>query len=172
MLSDQLIRLIERQADRLEKQWEGMIRSHPATPSYQHLNDKALAGRIHEVYQHLGDCLEDSQNAENLAHLFMEIGARRKHQNIPLHEIIFTIVLARRNIWNFIMEEGPFTSTLQWHQVNECWDRIMKFFDKNMYFVVLGYDQGLGDKRKGKDVVSSLLHSFSMGVLPEVEKRS
>ncbi len=171
MLSDQLIKLIERQADRLEKQWEAMISTHPATPSYHHLKDKALAGQIHEVYQHFGKCMEDTQDAERSAQLFMEIGARRKIQQIPLHEIIFTIILARRNIWNFIMEEGPFTSTLQWHQVNECWERVMKFFDKNIYFVALGYEQGLGDKPHKTDMVSALLHSFSMGVFPEVKKR-
>lgn len=172
MLSDQLMQLVELQADRLEKRWEYIIHQHPATPSYHHLNDKALAGRIKDVYSHLRKYLDDPEDSGQLSQFFMEVGARRREQNIPLHEIVYTIILARRNIWEFIMEEGPCTSTLQWHQVNECWDRLLKFFDNNIYYVVVGYEEGTQKRRREKDKVSSLIHSFSMGVFPEVEKRA
>lgn len=171
MLSDRIIQLVERQADRLTLQWTNRVRTHPATPSYHEMTDEDLEWSIKEVYCHLGEYLEHNSNAEQLSHLFMQIGETRQEQGIPLHELTFAIILARRTLWNFIEQEGVFVSSLEFHQLDEFLHRILNFFDKNLYFVVLGYEKGIPEKEPEKDLVSSLLHSFSLGILPEVRKQ-
>lgn len=170
MLSDRIIQLVENQADRLVKQWSGRVRCHPATPSYHEMKDEDLEWSIREVYLHLGEYLEHSANAEQLSHLFMEIGETRQEQGVPLHELVFAIILTRRTLWNFIEDEGVFVSSLEFHQLDEFLHRILNFFDKNLYFVVLGYEHGMPERETEKDLVASLLHSFSLGILPELRK--
>ncbi len=172
MLSDKLIWLVERQADHLGKRWARMLREHPATASYHNFNDEYLERSIREVYRNLSDYIEDAHSAEQLARLFMDIGVRRKTQGVPLHELVFAIILARRNIWNFIMEEETFSSAFKFHQVNEFWQRIMIFFDKNIYFVVHGYTKEPEETKTTPDVISKYINAFTLGSLPEVNKRN
>jgi len=171
MLSDRLVRLVERQAERLEQQWLKNLKQHPATPSYHDKDDLELAENIREVYRHLGKYMNDEYDAETMAQFLMEIGAKRRRDETPLHELVFAIILARRNLWDFVMNEGVVTSSLEWYQVNEFWQRISNFFDKNIYFIVHGYEKEQEFRRSPKDTVSKLLHSFSLGILPEIDKR-
>ncbi len=171
MLSDRIIHIIEHQADRLEDQWAQMVRSHPATPSYHRLDDEELESSVREVYHNLGLYLESTHDAERLSELFLRIGRERRVQGIPLHELVFAIILVRRNLWNFIEEEGICLSTLEFHQMEHFLHRVMNFFDKTLYFVVVGYEEGEEERPPKKDLVSSLLHSFSLGILPEIERR-
>ena len=147
------------------------LKEHPATPHYHSKDDVELAENVREVYRHLGTYIDDEYHAEQAAHFLMDIGAKRREEEIPLHELVFAIILARRNLWNFIMEQGVFTSTLEWHQVNEFWQRVCNYFDKNIYFIVHGYENAEQFRRQPKDTVSKLLHSFSLGIFPEVDKQ-
>ncbi|MCF7804299.1 MAG: hypothetical protein K9N46_08430 [Candidatus Marinimicrobia bacterium] len=171
MLSDRLVRLVERQAERLERQWLKNLQSHPATPSYHDKDDIELTRNVREVYNHLGKYMNDEYDPEELAHFLMEIGARRREEEVPLSELTFAIILARRNLWDFIMGEGIITSSLEWYQVNEFWQRAANFFDKNIYFIVHGYENAEEFKQSPKDTISKLLHAFSLGILPEVDKQ-
>ncbi|MEJ2051221.1 MAG: histidine kinase N-terminal domain-containing protein [Calditrichota bacterium] len=170
MLSDKLIWSVERHADVLEKQWARMIQEHPATASYHTLDDEELEGTIREVYRHLGEYIEEAHNSDQMAQLFINIGRQRRKQGVPLHELIFAITLARRNILNFITEEETFLSALAWHQVNEFWYRIMSFFDENIYFVLLGYNDEVDDTQRMTDQISKFINAFTLGALPEIEK--
>jgi len=170
MLSDRLVRLVETHASKLHRRWTRLLRENPATPSYHDIEDEELETNITEVYRHLGAYMERSHDDEKLVRFLMHIGSRRKAQRVPLNELVFAIILARRNIYDFIMEESTFTSTLEYHQLNEFWQRVMNFFDKNIYFVVLGYEHELDKEKHTKDLVSKLLHSFSLGAFPELEK--
>jgi len=172
MLSDKLIWLVEREADRLEKRWAGMLREHPATESYHTVADEDLQRSIREVYRRLGHYIESKSNFEEVANLFINIGIQRRKQGIPLHELVFAIFLARRNIWNFIVEEETALSTLQYHRINEFWERVTNFFDKNIYFVVYGYTQKPVDVKTQPDAISKLINAVTLGSLPEVEKHS
>jgi len=170
MLSDKFTTLVEEHADELEKRWARMLKEHAATQSYHRIDDRELEDNIREVYRNLGMYMDNEHDAETLAHFLMDIGARRKSQGIPLSDLTYAIILARQNLWEYIMERGLFTSALEWHQVSEFWQRVMNFFDKNVYFVVVGYEEGEVPVKSSKDTVSQLLHSFSMGVFPEVER--
>ncbi|HKJ66528.1 MAG TPA: histidine kinase N-terminal domain-containing protein [bacterium] len=172
MISDRLIWRVEQQADYLEKRWARMLREHPATEHYHNFNDEYLQRSIREVYRHLSEYIEDAHSAEQLAGLFMDIGRQRKTQGVPLHELAFAIILARKNIWNFIMEEETFSSALKFHQMNEFWQRVMNFFDKNIYFVVHGFTKEPEEAEDSTDVISKYIHAFSLGSLPEVNKRA
>ena len=170
MLSDKFTNLVENQADRLEQRWAQMIKEHPATASYHKVDDRELEDNIREVYRNLGMYMDNEHDAEVLSEFLTEIGARRRSQGIPLSELVFAIILARRNLWDFIMEQGFFTSALEWHQVSEFWQRVANFFDKNIYFVILGYEEGSLPHKPSKSTVSKLIHSFSMGIFPEVDR--
>ncbi len=171
MLSDRIVQLVESRAGRLETEWAETLRSHPVTPSFHKIDHFQLENQIQEVYQHLGSYLDrSSYDDEGVAHFFTMIGMDLQEQDIPMHEVIYALILARRILWDYINEESQFTTTLEWYQVSEFWQRVMHFFDKNLYFVVYGYEHAEDTERTKKDRVSQVLHAFSMGILPELDK--
>jgi hypothetical protein len=101
----------------------------------------------------------------------MRIGAQRRTQQIPLNELVFAIMLARRNLWTFISEEIMSTSAIDYHKVNEFWHLVMDFFDKNIYYVILGYERTKTAHRREKDTASSFIHAVSLGIFPEIDRR-
>ena len=174
MLSDKFISLVEKRADRLKKRWVEMIQTHPATASYHTLDDEPLENSILQVYRNLGDYMDQPYDDDYLGNFFMNIGRARREQNVPLHELIFAIHLVRRNVMEFIMDEGVFNSTLDYHQVTEFWRRVMNFFDKNIYFVVIGFNEQekSAAAESDTDIFSKYINSFSLGVFPEVDKKT
>lgn len=170
MLSDRIVRLVESRGKRLESEWAESVRTHPVTPSFRKIEEFELEDKIREVYEHLGSYLDrSSYDDEAVAHFFTQIGQRLWEGDVPLHEVTFAFILARRRLWDYINEESQFTTTLEWYQVSEFWQRVMHFFDKNLYFVIYGYEHATKRERTKKDRISEVLHAFSMGVLPELE---
>lgn len=172
MLSDQIIHLIEHQSERLVNQWIRSVQDNSATPSYHEFKDEDLAVNIREVYRHFGQYLKASHDQKQLANLFLRIGAERRNQKIPLNELVFAIMLARRNLWTFISEEIMSTSAIDYHKINEFWHLVMNFFDKNIYYVILGFERCKTVRRREKDPASSFLHALSLGIFPEINRDS
>jgi hypothetical protein len=170
MLSDRLIQLIEKQADRLTKSWVKMIRTNENTPTYHSLSDVDLRKRIHDVYQHLGKWLNWELSSEQVIEFFIQLGRKRKRQNVPLSELCYAIILSRRNLIITILEEGIFSGTLDFQRVIEFNSRISLFFDKAIYFTIKGYEEHYRTHEEEPGVLSKLLQSFSMGVFPEKRK--
>ena len=172
MLSDQIIHLIEHQSERLVNQWIHLVQENIATPSYHEFDDEDLAINIREVYRHFGQYLKASHDQKQLANLFIRIGAQRRNQKIPLNELVFAIMLARRNLWTFISEEIMSTSAIDYHKVNEFWHLVMDFFDKNIYYVILGYERNRTVLKRKKDTASSFIHAVSLGIFPEIDRQN
>jgi hypothetical protein len=172
MLSDQIIHLIEHQSKRLVDQWISSVRENVATPSYHDFDDEDLAVNIREVYRHFGQYIKASHDQKQLANLFIRIGAQRREQRIPLNELVFAIMLARRNLWTFLSEEIMSTSAIDYHKTNEFWHLVMDFFDKNIYYVILGYESNKKVFRSKKNTASSFIHAASLGIFPEIDSQS
>ena len=65
-ISDKLVKLIERHADRLTKNWLSNVRSHPTTPTYHTYDEKELYERAFRVYSHLGQWISRETSKEDV----------------------------------------------------------------------------------------------------------
>lgn len=166
MLSDKLAWMLEKQADRLTRSWVNMLKSNPNTASYHKIEDESLIQRIHEVYQKLSLWLDWEVSSRDLARFFMMIGQERHRDELPLSEVIYAVVLARRNLYEHIKEESVLKDSLDLQRLIEFNSRVTYFFDKAAFFVIKGYEGFSERVEEEEGLLDRVLHAFTTGTAP------
>ena len=163
MISDQLVALLEQQADRLTHTWVDLLKNNENTQSYHQIKDEMLVERIHEVYNKLHLWLDWEVASVDLANYFMAIGQERERQSIPLSEVCYAVILARRNLYMHIMEEMVPENALEMRRLNEFNSRVTYFFDKATYFVIKGYEGQREAIVEEDGLLERILQAFTTG---------
>ena len=97
MLAYRLVRLIETHSDALAATLVGKVQSSELTRSYQNVPPEDLKEKVGEIYRHLGEWLL-GKSSFDIERRYEEIGARRVHQSVPVHELIWVIILTKENL--------------------------------------------------------------------------
>jgi hypothetical protein len=140
MLSARLVRMIEDHAEQLT---HGLIRdlhSHPRTPSYHHLSHEDLHGRVYNVYRNLGHWL-GRKSDEELEAAYQELGEKRAAEGIPLHEVVYALILTKYHLRDYIRSTGLVDSAVELYQEQELHRLVGNFFDLAMFYTVKGYQR-------------------------------
>lgn len=168
MLSDRLASILEQQADRLTASWVAMLKSNHNTPSYHDITENDLVNRIHNVYEKLSMWLDWEISSHEVARFFLNCGAERKAEDVPLSESIYAIILARRNLFEHLMEQSVIQGAMDLQRLIEFNSRVTYFFDKAVYFVIKGYEGFQPEKAEHEGLLDRILHAFDTGVAPRV----
>lgn len=136
-----LVRLIETHSEELANKLLERVQASPSTRGYQKVPSAELHDRVFEIYVHLGEWLLGRREVD-IERRYVEIGARRFHQGVPLCELIWAIVLTKEIIWESLTDtilEGQ-------EQVAgelEALELIGQFFDRAIYSAAKGYERAL-----------------------------
>lgn len=144
--STRLVRMIENNADELTKKWLTIVRRHPGTPTYHKYDETALYNRAYRVYSQLGNWLSQETDKDFIARHYNALGARRRREEFALSEVVQALILTRRVLWFKIMSDGLLDSALELHLALELNNQVAYFFDRAIYFTVVGYEQGKLDQ--------------------------
>jgi hypothetical protein len=138
MLLEELVKLIENQADELAALMVRKIRESPRLSGYHRFGDEELAERSRLVYANLGKWMEDE--AEGLvAQEYLALGKRRYAERIPLSQVVWALLLIRRNLWEFV--EGQGWDTME--DLKRTLDLellVVRFIDRAILHTVRGYE--------------------------------
>jgi len=141
MLYEKFTRLIEEHAEFLTKRWLSEVKKNSATKSYQNLPEKILTERVYTVYKNLSDyVLSDDPGYEKCARHYYNLGQERAKEKIPLSEVVYALILSRVVLWNYVGENGFIDNALELHKALNFYQKVNAFFDKALYFLVLGYE--------------------------------
>ena len=140
-ISQKLVDLIERSAEELTNNWLADIRKELHLPTYQSFADTELYERAFRVYSQLGKWISRETTKEEIAKEYIALGAQRKKEGFALAEIIQALILIRRNLWRKVLREGLLDTTLDLYQAMELNNRVVRFFDRAIYFTAVGYDK-------------------------------
>ena len=140
-ISDKLVKLIERDADQLSKNWLSNVQSHPLTPTYHIYDKKKLYERAFRVYSQLGKWISRETSKEDIAKYYTAIGEQRRKEGFTLSEVIQALIITRRHVWLKVLSEGLLDSVLDHHQALELNNRVVLFFDRAIFFTSLGYEK-------------------------------
>jgi len=153
ILTHRLVRLIETHSDDLADALVYRVRKSPALPSYSNVSPEELKQRVREIYQHLGEWLVGRTEGD-IERRYVEIGARRFHQGVPLSELIWTIVQTKENLWDFLNREsfpGFEVEVLAEHEVFRMLDR---FFNHAIHYAAMGFEREALAERFAKSQVA------------------
>jgi hypothetical protein len=140
MLAYHFVHLIETHSEALASKLLDKVQQSASTRAYSKVPPRELKQRVHEIYEHLGDWLLGKKDMD-IERRYREIGARRHHQQVPLSELIWAIVLTKQNLWEFLTLESIADRPVKVFGELEVLHLLGQFFDRAIYYAAMGYEQ-------------------------------
>jgi hypothetical protein len=110
--------------------------------AYHRFGDDELGERARLVYANLEKWLEEGSEGQ-VEEEYFRLGKVRCQERIPLSQVIWGLLLIRRNLWRFIELQGWDTiSDLQ--RTLDLEILVVRFFDRAILHTVSGYESVAG----------------------------
>ncbi len=139
MLAKRLVNMVEEHAEQLTDAVVLALRTDSRTPAYHRLGRQEEHARVFAVIHNLGRWL-DTESDTDTERDYRRLGGMRFSQRVPLAEVICALTLTKQIIRHFIEVEGWMDSALDLRQQLEVHALISRFFERAIYFTVLGYE--------------------------------
>jgi hypothetical protein len=149
MLAMKLVRLIEAHSEALSRALTQQIRNSDRTTDFRNIPAEDLRLAATEVYRNLGEWLMQ-KTEKDIAFRFRAIAARRAAEGIRLHQFVWALMLTRDHLWRFLRREAFADSIVELHAELEMQLLLNQFFDRALYYAVLGYEEAGQAARKSE----------------------
>jgi hypothetical protein len=142
MLAYQLVRLIETHSDALASDLLDKVQYSAFTRAYGKVPPEELKQRVHEIYQHLGEWLLEKKDVD-IERRYREIGVRRYHQQVPLSELIWAVLLTKETLWESLRGKHILNHPVEVFGELELLELLVQFFDRAIHYAAIGYEQAV-----------------------------
>ena len=150
MIALRLVHLIESHSDELAAGLMRKFQNSPRTRQLHKVHVDELRDRSYEIYRNLSEWLLRTKQSE-IERRYVEIGARRAAQEIPLTDVCWAIILTKEHLWEFLDEQGFLKSMLEIFGEMELLRLLDQFFDRALCFAAEGYEQARALASRGVD---------------------
>jgi hypothetical protein len=133
-----LIRMVEGGAGKLAERWMERVKREEGMADYLRIPEEELLEHIRHAYEAIGTHLDQPKHPLMAEH-FRALGRRREKEGIRLMEIVRAIQLARSVLWQHVVEQGVFDSTVNLYQALNLHRQVVVFFDHAVLFAIEGY---------------------------------
>jgi hypothetical protein len=140
MLGIKLVRLIERHSDTLSRSLTEQIRNSQHTSDFCKIPAEKLQLAATEVYHNLGEWLLQKTEVD-ISSRFKAVAARRASEGISLHQFVWALTLTRDHLWKFLRREAFADNVVELHGQLELLQLLNQFFDRAVYYAILGYNE-------------------------------
>lgn len=144
MLAYRLLRLIETHSEALATGLLEKTKTSPLLPDYYNVPPEDLKQQVQEIYRHLADWLGKSEL--DIEKRYLEVGAKRAKQGVPLSQLIWAIVLTKNNLCDFLEKEAVLDRPAEISGELEVQELLDQFFDRAIYYAAVGYEGSSTEK--------------------------
>ena len=148
LISEKIISIVEKHSDVIVKRWITRLLIDPTTSTYNQNNVEYLQSKANDMLKNLGQWISYNTTKEEIGRRYAKEGIESFKLQIPLCEVIRAMYTLRRTLWLFVLNENPFDSALQLHQMIELSDRVILFFDRAEFYLIRGYMEEMNNKIK------------------------
>ncbi|MDM8000321.1 MAG: hypothetical protein QUS33_10050 [Dehalococcoidia bacterium] len=143
VLADRLIDLCARHAEQMAEQWYQALIANPRTKSYKALDKEACQRHAVHIYKNLGRMYLAENPYQAVAHSLDVTGLAEDHfgRGIPLDEVVYALVLMRRQIWLHSERQSLYVTPEDMSEVVVSINRVTLLFDYATHIVVSRYQQ-------------------------------
>ncbi len=143
VLADRLIDLCARHADQMAEQWYQALISNPRTRSFAAVPREACRRHAVHMYRNLGQMYLAEDPFQAVAHNLDVTGlAEDLHgRAIPVEEVVYALVLMRRQIWLHSERESLYVTPEDMNEVVISINRVTLLFDYATFNAVSRYRQ-------------------------------
>jgi hypothetical protein len=139
LLTYKLVQLIEQHSEPLAAGLLERVKKSPLLPEYRNVPEAELKQRVQEIYSQLGEWLTNGRE-QDIETRYTEIGARRAGQGVPLSQLIWTIVLVKENLWDYLRHNARAEDLYELSSAHEMLQLLEQFFDRAVYYGAVGYE--------------------------------
>lgn len=136
-----IIRVVEGHADKLAERWLQRLKKEEATMyTYLREPEERLLEHVQKAYEQIGVYLDQPRH-HVIAEHFRETGRRRRREGVPLQDVVRAIQIARIVLWQYVLEQGIFDSTVNLYQAINLFKQVGAVFDAAVLFAIEGYGE-------------------------------
>ena len=146
MLGLKLVRLIEKHSDEIAEELLTRLQESERTPAYRDIREEEIRAALVSLYAHLEEWLLTKAESD-VEHYFRSLGARRAGEEIPPSQLAWALLMYKAQLWRFIRRESIADNALELYAERELMEAIERFFDRAVYYALIGYE---GRARKAK----------------------
>jgi len=139
MLAYRLLRLVETHSEALAAGLLEKTKTSPLLPDYNNVPSEDLKQTVREIYRHLAEWL--SKSDLDIEKRYLEVGAKRARQGVPLSQLIWAIILTKNNLWDFLKKEAVLDRPAEISGELEVEQLLDHFFDHAIYYAAEGYER-------------------------------
>lgn len=172
MLGMKLVRLIEAHSEALSRGLMEQICKSERTSDFRKIPSTELRLAAAEVYRDLGEWLLQKTESD-IAGRFRVIAARRAAQGIGLHQFVWALMLTRDHLLRFLRREAFADNIVELHGELELQQMLNQFFDRAVYYAILGYDEARQESSPKSDLrkVQELAVSIGLTSAPNTSSK-
>ncbi len=168
MLGIRLVRLIEGHSAELSRGLCEQIRTSERTSDYREVPAEELRLAAAEVYRNLGEWLLQKTERDIEAR-FREVAACRLSEGVRLHQFVWALTLSRDHLWQFLRQQSFADNIVALYGEMELQRLLNQFFDRAIYYAVLGYEEARLTKSESElERVRNL--AMAIGLMSKVER--
>jgi hypothetical protein len=133
-----IITLVETHSHQLAQKWLERLRKEEGMEEYLIHPDHDLHSHVEQAFQEIGLYLDQPRHHVITGH-FRHTGRLRRKEGVPLVRVIRAIQLARSTLWQFLLEQGLFDSTVNSYLALNLYRQIVQLFDSAVLHTIEGY---------------------------------
>lgn len=152
IIASKLIKIIEKNSDVIADRWVDDVSTLPYTRSYWAVPPDELHERAASVCSRMGYYLGRTLPKEKLASFYRRLGKARRSKEYPIEEIVMALLLLKRHIWLFVLQEGLLSTNLELYQALELNNRVVLYFDRAIYYATQGYFEEEEKEKAGREI--------------------
>lgn len=164
MLAMKLVRLIEAHSEELSRGLAIRLSTSDRTSEYRKIPPEELRPAATDVYRNLGEWLLQKPEAE-IAARFRAVAAHRVAEGIPRHQYVWALMLSRDHLWQFLRLQCFLDTIFELHAQLELLQLLNQFFDRAIYYAVLGYDEALQQSTERSNLARARDLAISVGLM-------
>jgi len=140
LLAYRLVKLIETHSDGLARSLEHRYREDAKCSAYANVPAGQLTEKVYDVYRHLGDWLLGKTEAD-IETRYLEVGAQRAAQGVPISQVVWMICLVRENLWDYLQKHAQLERPAEIFGELELLVMLDRFFHLAIYYAALGHER-------------------------------
>jgi len=140
LLAYRLVKIIENHSDGLARSLHNRYTSCSKCSAYSRVPESELIEKVYDVYRHLGEWLLGKTEAD-VERRYLEIGAQRAAQGVPISQVAWMICLVRENLWDYLQKHADLERPAEIFGELELLEMLDKFFHLAIYYAALGHER-------------------------------
>jgi hypothetical protein len=140
LLAYRLVRLIENHSDGLARSLHNRYCECSKCSGYANVPENELTEKVYDVYRHLGDWLLGKTESD-IESRYLEVGARRAAQGVPISQVVWMICLVRENLWDYLQKNAELERPAEIFGELELLEMLDQFFHLAIYYAALGHER-------------------------------